>query len=142
MKNDFENLKQHIQELKSNIEDFLSLTDQISVITRESIILREYRKNIEFNSPWVTEIEFVPDFMMENEFNIDHQKDAHLLHKKFLDRINKNPEAKTELIKEFLSSFPEISPSDGNVLLNFLKDLPIEDLSDEFKKICNLFNKK
>ncbi|MCF2141507.1 MAG: hypothetical protein K9W44_15740 [Candidatus Lokiarchaeota archaeon] len=142
MKNDFEKLKQRIEELQSNIEDFLFFICQINVITRESIILREYRKNIELNSPWVTEIEFVSDFIMENEFDLNHQKDSHLLHKKFLERIKKKPEEKAELIQEFLLSFPEISPADGNVLLNFLKDLPIEELSDEFKKICDLFNKK
>lgn len=132
-------LKNATGEIHRNIDEFLNYLNNISVPSRETLILQAYRKTIEKTAPWVTELNFIPAEEFAQSASPTFLSGEKLKREEYLERILSNPGEKIEILNEFLSLFPEISTSDRSVLINFMKDLPNKELEEEIRRICELF---
>ncbi|MHA1777103.1 MAG: hypothetical protein DRO88_02150 [Promethearchaeia archaeon] len=133
-------IKSSIGEIQNLINDFLTSLRNITVPSREEVILQEYRKKIEITAPWVSELNFIPAQKLDGLASLTTSDGKKLKRDELLEQISNNPAEKTRIINEFLSLFPDISVSDRTVLLNFMKELPPQQLEVEFQKICELFS--
>lgn len=135
-----ERIRQEIEEINSNFLNFLKKLENPDIVSREDFISNQYYQLINAEAQWLKESNNHSISSSENSQFENTQSRS--IEEVYIERIEKTPNQKSALIKEFLEQFNEISTADRAILQSNFNEIPLEALKQEFLNLCEIFQKK
>ena len=136
----FSEISKKLSNIQEKHQDLINLLQKSSQFNRESAIIQDYTSCFNNHAPWFQKFK---DLHLSTIASSQTEKPAKKLDHEsvafYIEEIAQYPQKKVELLKEFLTTLPDLNSADQLVLLENFQNLPLTSLRSELENLAAAF---